>query len=184
MVNKFPVYNLTFSDPELYNEFIVEDKYKFVPDNPLNVRGSPREVAITYQVEYDTPDSETLIWRSRFLPDGTPGRRGQNKFNSEVRGHIEDVILFMSFLNSSQVALGGEGREDMPDFPVYSRGSLPPFSGNSKEMSEDIKHCMKQLRNKEWATKFHNFFPIIHFTYTFCISFCKLTFSLTCKNGS
>lgn len=158
-----PVYNLTFSDPGLYGEFIVEEKYKFTPTKPVNVRGSPREINATYRVEFDLPEEPTLIWRGGFLPDGEPGRRGQNEQNSEVRGHIEDIIVFLAFLNSSQVALGGEERETMGDFPVYSRGSLPPFSGNTKELNEDIHQCMERLRDKEMARKLRNFFCINHF---------------------
>ncbi|MDD5469706.1 MAG: hypothetical protein PHO92_02800, partial [Candidatus Peribacteraceae bacterium] len=158
-----PVYNLTFSDPDLYGEFTVEEKYKFIPTNPINVRGNPREINATHRVEFSLPEEPTLIWRDGFSPDGQPGRRGQNEQNSEIRGHIEDIIIFLSFLNSSQVALGGEDRESMGDFPVYSRGSLPPFSGSSAEIGLDLHHCIEQLRNREWAEKFRNFFCVLHF---------------------
>lgn len=158
-----PVYNLTFSDPGLYGEFIVEEKYRFTPKNPVNVRGNPRVVTETYRVEFDSPEEPTLIWRGGFLPEGEPGRRGWNEQNSEVRGHIEDIVVFLAFLNSAQVALGGDERETMGDFPVFSRGSLPPFSGNTKELNMDIHKCMERLRNKEIARKLRNFFCINHF---------------------
>lgn len=160
---KLPVYNLTFSDPGFYGEFTVEGRYKFIPTNPINVRGNPREINVTHNVEFELPEDPTLIWREGFLPDGNPGKRGQNEQNSEVRGHIEDIIIFLAFLNSSQVALGGDGRETMGDFPVYSRGSLPPFSGNSVQLSADIHHCLEKLRDQEWAKKFRNFFCVLHF---------------------
>lgn len=160
---ELPVYNLTFSDPGLYGEFTVEQKYKFTPTNRLNVRGNPRQISITHKVEFETPEEPTLIWRDGFLPDGNPGRRGQNEHNSEIRGHLEDIIIFLAFLNSSQVALGGDDRESMGDFPVYSRGSLPPFSGNSREIEADMNHCMSKLRDTEWARKFRNLFCILHF---------------------
>lgn len=163
-MKNLPIYNLTFTDPDLYGDFLVEEKYKFTPVKPVNVRGSPREVVATYKVEFETPEETTLIWKAGFLPDGVPGRRGQNKQNSEIKGHIEDIIMFLSFLNSAQVALGGEAREEMGDFPVYARGSMPPFSGNTQELTVDIQHCMEKLRNQEWARKFRNFFCIIHYT--------------------
>ena len=161
-MKELPVYNLTFSDPGLYGEFTVEEGYKFTPTNPLNVRGNPREITETHTVSFALPDVETLIWRERFVPGGKAGERGQ-RWDPQVRGHIEDIIILLGFLNSTQVALGGDWK-DMPDFPSYARGSMPPFSGSAREIQQNMHHCLKKLHDREWMTKFRNFFPIIHFT--------------------